>query len=127
MDIFAIDEKVKQAGGNRYLAVNQIAREARKRAKSSSYKVLDSKLVSSVIENRPVDLYIKSEKRKKYSAYDILNYIDNQNIIHSILSSVHMSKASNSEIFVYDENLSSGEQARVRILTRMLITELNQK
>ena len=58
---------------------------------------------------------------------DILSLVSDENVCQSVRISVSSSLRSRQVQFVYVNTTDSGKQARVRILTRMILHNMNSK
>lgn len=58
---------------------------------------------------------------------DILSLVSDENVCQSVRISVSSSLRSRQVQFVYVNTTDSGKQARVRILTRMILHNVNSK
>lgn len=109
--------------GNRYAACMYVAKEARRRATNCEDSVLDSESISWVLTGKR-NVSKKDQKKlieKWYSnQYDILNYVENEDIRTSVSKSLGISKSLKHLVYAYEKSLNESEQARVRVLTNIL-------
>lgn len=116
--------------GNKYKAVIYISKLARHRRKLVNYVITESEAITWVISGvKPDNLYnrIKNNLKLKNDdvlpPYDRLVYIDDKDVVECVKISVKHSK-NNHLVYIYNEIKDKHRQARVRILTNMIVDEL---
>lgn len=120
---YRIFEELASTCGSRYAAVMYIAKTARKLALRGK-RVSDSALVKWAISGEEPkgydNQYIKRlDDSDILSAYDILSYVDDQEIVDAVLLSYRTSIKKHMLTFA-DNNLDDIRNTRARILTRMV-------
>lgn len=115
---------------NKYKAVIYISKLARHRRKLVNYVITESEAITWVISGvKPDNLYnrIKNNKKLKNEGvlppYDRLVYINDKEVVECVKISVKHSSY-NHLVYIYNEIKDKHRQARVRILTNMIVDEL---
>ena len=107
--------------GSRYLAVIFVAKCARKLVKYKNNWSIESRLISWVITgempSKGIHLNIDPELD---AIYDFLCYIEDQSVKDSVIASYKASVQNRHLVYMYGLGLTESDQARVRILVRMI-------
>ena len=117
-------DKLADALGSRYAAVRYVSNLARSRSSKSKYHIQESEAITWILTGKEpkyrTRLYMDPIKYDVCILEEILEYIDDRKICESVSSSYEASLEYHHLIYVYQEGLSQSQQARVRILTRMV-------
>ena len=116
----------EECNGSLYMAVNLVAKQARKKLAQADYMILDSQAISwaltsippEVIHKRPSEAY-PTECYGLTFLEDMLSYVDDESVEESVKISYDHSVKGNHLIYSYNKDLDPSRKARVRILTRM--------
>lgn len=113
---------------NPYIAVKDVASQARKLAKSCNCKILDSEAVSSIVQGDAVDIVNKyadynSEFEAKYIS-EMFCYVEDKEVCDAVYDSYYESKSQKNLVYIYNSITNADKMARVRILTRILWNKL---
>ena len=121
---YLVEDELIKACGSKYMAVNVVADMARRKAQAVDYHILDSQAIEWVLSGEKPQTIIddeNSESRRKSSYMrNLLEYIDDDRVVDSVISSIRASVASGTLCFVFSEDTNEYQYARVRILCRMI-------
>ena len=126
-----IYDRLSEKYGSKYAAVMCIAKEARYLCETNENVISHSTGLNWVVTNQPPKRLLSPKARLSYQdrlyldGIDILNYIDDENVKQSVIDSVDLSRSSNHLIYVYSESLDEYQEARVRILTKLIWETIN--
>ena len=112
--------------GNKYVALQALMEQAKKLVVQYDYVLLDSEAISWVLTGeRPkiLDEYERIQTQKQYRKYadvsDFVSDVDDKAVRDSVIASIQATRKARHLIYLYKQQLTAGQQARVRILTRM--------
>ena len=113
--------KLAEACGSTYLAVMFVARCARNLIKYKNSWSIESRLISWVItgEMPPKGIHVNIDPEIA-AIEDFLCYISSEPIKKSVMISYNMSAQNQHLVYRYIPDLDECEQARVRVLVRMI-------
>lgn len=124
---------VQAFNGNRYAAINYVAKLGRKRRDSVDGCITEAQALSWVItgvEPPYIKKYLATQKQRREMAQnyveDRLLYIDDLEVRDAVRSSIQQSKHSNHLIYCYNNTNNEGQRARVRVLCNIIWDELRQ-
>ena len=125
-------DKIADALGSRYAAVRYVSSLARTRSSESKYHIQESEAITWILTGKEPKyrkrLYMDPMKYTDVCILEeILEYVDDREICESVSSSYEASLENRHLIYVYQEGLSQSQQARVRILTRMVWYNIEQE
>ena len=124
-------EELCNSLGNRYLAVNFIANNARYLANNTNNVILHSEAVSwSILGDKPK---ILNKYKSIFNNRDYLEslistttqYIDNNYIKQSVRQSIYTSNQRHHLVYAYHNKLDDNDRIRVRILTKIIWYKLH--
>lgn len=123
--------KYVDAFGSNFAAINYVAQVARRRRQSVHNCILESQALAWVvtgIEPKGIQEYYAQLKllkqRKQMYVDDRLLYIDDIDVRNAVKVSIHESQQAHHLIYSYKDVTDTYQQARVRILCRMIWDEL---
>lgn len=106
--------------------ISQMAREYQK-----AYPDLTEKeAISWVLRGHPSDSYIKKASNRRTNEkiaemkFDMLSYIDDPQVRSSCEKSISQSVTHKAVMFVYDDDLTPEQKARVRIITKLTFDQI---
>lgn len=121
------ESAVRTCAGNRYEAINKLCRRARRLSSSvnNSIKQIDS--IHWALSNVPPDsLFTQQHITPEYEQLmeEYLCQVENDSIANSVRTSFSQSVKIGHLVYVYQDDLSDYQEARVRIITNMLWYQL---
>lgn len=130
-------EKYEERFGNPYKAVLCIGKEARQYSESHNNVPLDSESLTFVLQNKDPEIVqsalasrIAKQTHKRSNideVRDIYLSIDDPQIKKAVKLSVDQSMDSNHLIYIYNETEDENYRSKIRILTRMIVSRLQDK
>lgn len=106
-----------------YEDINKITKDARKLSSEMNHKLLHSDAITCVIHGTNPECEAWKDCDDEYEATvirDMFCSIEDKEICDAVYDSYYDSKSANHLIYVYNDISDKSNQARVRILTRML-------
>lgn len=113
-----------------YHLVLQVAKDARSLAEKYDNQILHSEAITHIINSTLPDTSDLTYHRTEHEAKVIREkfcYIEDKEVCDAVYDSFYESKWSKNLIYIYNGISDPSRQTRVRILTRMLIKELDIK
>lgn len=126
LDIF---KQYENSLGNKYLAVMQIANDARQLQKKYGNVPLESEAITWIlrgVDQKTLDTIKRIQSRKKfYLSYldEVLTYVDDLEVKQSVKQSIKQSKRAQNLVYFYSTQ-DRFKQTRIRVLTRIIWYEL---
>ncbi len=109
--------------GNRFEACRWVIKESRRRLSNLDTSLLESHSLTWVVTGKKPKFHDDCQAkllRKFQRVEDLLNYIEDQEIVKSVLKSLGLSKSLNHLTYSYQNAMSEAQCTRVRILTNIL-------
>lgn len=113
-----------RACGSEYVATLIVANWARNKSQQCDVPLLDSQAIDWVISGREPDQVAKDRRKgvrdKRSYIRDILSEVSDNDIVHSVISSLRISAKSSELCYVYAEGTDEYQRRRIRILCNLI-------
>ena len=116
--------------GNKYIAIQQIMKDARDLSNDSEVQISDSQALSQIVSGKHnLDTSAKTKVSKNISYLDKLisarlEGVSNSYICESVRLSIESSTINSNLSYIYKGKLNESEKVRIRILTRMIWSDM---
>lgn len=120
------EHEVNSCGGNRYEAINKLCRKARKLSASVNNTIKQMDSIHWALSNVPPSCLSEAHSISYHEQImqEYLCQVENESIANSVRTSFLQSVKIGHLVYVYQDDLSDYQEARVRIITNMLWYQL---